>query len=639
MAYDGNTDRVILFGGDAGYFANDTWSWDGTTWTKLEPATSPPPRYDTAMAYDSRRKRVVLFGGGITNGLANDTWEWDGTTWTQINTPTIPHVRYNHSMAFDPYRGVIVMAGGYLTNLDSMGNSTGVDPPDTWEYDGVDWRLVPNANTPMTDTMAFDPVNHVMVTYSQFYTPPGTLTGRSTYTYNGAVWTDTGNSTPGSTLINPRMATDPRGAAVLFGGLVVTRTGSFPNYVCTNTYKTETWKWNGAAWTTSPASSPSARNFAAAALDPDRHRVVMVGGRDATTAQYLNETWELDGIGWKSYAPPWPAGTERNAASLVYDLRRKQLVLFGGVNGNGATNDTFVRDGTVWTQKFPSMPPAVRDGQMMVYDAERGQTILFGGYDAILNQGLDDTWAWDGTAWTELQPAHSPPPRVYGSIGYDAVRQRVVLFGGILQGTVKDDTWIWDGSDWTEVTLTDRPPPRRFGTMAWDPARRRLVLAGGTASQQAFADAWEWDGSKWVDTQASPRPTPHTQHVSVPTLDGSGIYIMGGRAGAPGGPLDTWRLRWETTGLYEYCARPVDIDADLLVGCADPDCWATCTPLCPPGVACDPAAPRCGDQMCNAIVEDCHSCPQDCATCASAVCGDTFCDAGESSTSCRGDCP
>ncbi len=91
LAYDEVRQRTVLFGGGYGsafydillyqgtffpsiYFTytvpipfGDTWEWDGTNWTQLAPASSPSSRADHAMAYDSARQRVVLFGGYYNN--------------------------------------------------------------------------------------------------------------------------------------------------------------------------------------------------------------------------------------------------------------------------------------------------------------------------------------------------------------------------------------------------------------------------------------------------------------------------------------------------------------------------------------------------------------------------------------------
>jgi hypothetical protein len=82
--------QLVLFGGNPGTGAPapaDTWTYDGTAWKKLTPAQSPSARNDAPMVYDVDKHRLVLFGGqGLGDGQSgalNDTWTWDGTTWTQ----------------------------------------------------------------------------------------------------------------------------------------------------------------------------------------------------------------------------------------------------------------------------------------------------------------------------------------------------------------------------------------------------------------------------------------------------------------------------------------------------------------------------------------------------------------------------
>src|SRR5262249_54741256 len=63
LAYDSDRHRVILFGGaDESKVCGDMWEWAGNRWTQVSQA-GPGPRTFPAMAYDSRRKKVVLFGG------------------------------------------------------------------------------------------------------------------------------------------------------------------------------------------------------------------------------------------------------------------------------------------------------------------------------------------------------------------------------------------------------------------------------------------------------------------------------------------------------------------------------------------------------------------------------------------------
>jgi hypothetical protein len=76
---------------------------------------------------------------------------------------------------------------------------------------------------------------------------------------------------------------------------------------------------------------------------------------------------------------------------------------------------------------------------------------------------------------------------------YDSVRQRVVLFGGLGGGSSRlNDTWEWDGQAWTQVADTG-PAPRSGYAMTYDSRRQRVVLFGGLAGT-ALNDTWEWKG-------------------------------------------------------------------------------------------------------------------------------------------------
>ena len=78
MAYDAATSNVALFGGfGRARHLGDTWTWDGTTWTRQFPKTSPPAREGASIAYDAATSNVVLFGGNPAAGPAfGDTWTW-----------------------------------------------------------------------------------------------------------------------------------------------------------------------------------------------------------------------------------------------------------------------------------------------------------------------------------------------------------------------------------------------------------------------------------------------------------------------------------------------------------------------------------------------------------------------------------
>jgi len=114
MAYDAATGTAVLFG-STGHQPRQTWTWDGSTWTRQSPGASPPTRWGAAMAYDAATSTVVLFGGDhqipLGLGLA-DTWAWDGSAWTEQSPATSPSARSAASLAYDAATGTAVLFGG-----------------------------------------------------------------------------------------------------------------------------------------------------------------------------------------------------------------------------------------------------------------------------------------------------------------------------------------------------------------------------------------------------------------------------------------------------------------------------------------------------------------------------------------------
>lgn len=95
LIYDSRREVIVLFGGQhclrqpseeqcSEHPQDLTWEYNGDNWQLERPHKSPPARYGHAMAYDESRGVTVLFGGMGENGTTlNDTWEYDGVTWTQ----------------------------------------------------------------------------------------------------------------------------------------------------------------------------------------------------------------------------------------------------------------------------------------------------------------------------------------------------------------------------------------------------------------------------------------------------------------------------------------------------------------------------------------------------------------------------
>jgi hypothetical protein len=212
MAYDSARGRTILFGGQDFNFVRlgETWEWDGTDWSSRGPANAPSARILLAMAYDAGRGVTVLFGGEDGSGLLGDTWEWNGTNWTQRTPAAAPPARTSHAMAYDSARGRIVLFGGA-----DAANLLG----DTWEYDGTTWVQVVTDGAPpvrVDHQLAYDLFRGRIVLFGG---SDALIDRNDTWEYDGTSWRElhTANRPQGNAAM--AMAFDSaRGATVVFGG-------------------------------------------------------------------------------------------------------------------------------------------------------------------------------------------------------------------------------------------------------------------------------------------------------------------------------------------------------------------------------------------------------------------------------------
>src|SRR5262245_53090765 len=84
--------------------------------------------------------------------------------------------------------------------------------------------------------------------------------------------------------------------------------------------------------------------------------------------------------------------------------------------------------------------------------------------------------------WTNLPGADQTLARNNHAGAYDALRDRLVVFGGGAFGSssiMLGDTLLYDDTRWTTVSTPVAPPARAGHGMAFDLARGRVVLFGG----------------------------------------------------------------------------------------------------------------------------------------------------------------
>ena len=294
-------------------------------WTPITPAggVAPPARYRAAIAYDSARGRVVLFGGRTSNStVLGDTWEWDGTAWA-LAAITGPAPRADHAMAFHPVLGKTILYGG-------------VTDPLTWQWDGIQWSTLPFSNTsyaPSDFCMAYDTVHQRMFAYGGTSVNPVREMGA-----NGQ-WINLGGTGP-SSYIGNSMAFDPDRAMFLVQ-LPTTGIG-VPNVFVFNA-ATPAGSWAG------DVALPGAHGRAAMAYDAARRRMVLQGGINAGPfGGVFSDTLEFDGASWRKRADDGPGA--RSGACMVYDAAHASVLLYGGLaypeSGQQVMGDLWRYDGS-----------------------------------------------------------------------------------------------------------------------------------------------------------------------------------------------------------------------------------------------------------------------------------------------------
>lgn len=275
MISDPPSGNTYLLGGatvSAGIPLGDFWMWNGHTWTQL---ADPPfsPRGDFGMAYDSVRRRIVIFGGGDYVQFFAETWEYDivASVWTQraVGGPG-PSAREECTLSYDEARDVMVLFGG----------SDGTYYSDTWEYSTAtgSWTLRESVG-PMAARFgqagAYDPDRGMVVIFGG--TGLGSTLLGDTWGWNGTTWSLLAATGP-SARDDSHMVWDGENIVLFYGW--------------DGDGRDDVWEWDGSEWAQWPVTGgPGARWDHSIVYDPPRGEYLLFGGWD--NAFEYGDTWTL----------------------------------------------------------------------------------------------------------------------------------------------------------------------------------------------------------------------------------------------------------------------------------------------------------------------------------------------------------
>jgi len=331
---------------------------DGPAWQLIAAggvagSDSPTAGEDAAVAYDAARHRLLLYGGkGDDDVNVNELWcfEIGPAKWARLRSEgPQPPPREDHTLVLDTANDQLVMFGGEDGNTSSA----------TWTFDlrALRWQEITHASAPAIE-------NHAAI-----YDPKAL-----------------------------RM--------VVFGGM---RERDDKQDLCEETWLLDLDKSSPryGSWSELPATKPcpAPRREHRGVCDPVRHRMLIFGGRQRSSASYLDDVWALDLTSgtWKEVATHGERPNPIRQVALGYDAAADELTVFGGevlTFMAGRTHEKkefpvnliWVLDlGTgLWQDRTP-YPRSMYD-HAGIFVPEYGATLIYGGSSCRPGKKEHSTW-------------------------------------------------------------------------------------------------------------------------------------------------------------------------------------------------------------------------------------------------------
>jgi hypothetical protein len=560
LIWDPSIHSALLFGGLG---LNDTWAFNGSNWTQLSPASSPPAevggRAYTALVYDATSKSEILFGpdlssetwvysngswteqypgggvpaagsvitfagdphGGYIVGVGvsvcgryacSKDWAYKSGSWSQLSSPTVPWVNSFSSMTYDENASQVLLVGASSTQSGTYN--------ETWVFQAGNWtQLHPRVNPPGGGSLAFDSTTGQDVLYDAV----------TSYLFSNGNWTPIRHSPSPRGGAETRLINDPAR-----GGVSVLATNGIWTYA-NGTWSLEYGNPN-VPWSLSARSPADAAVGRILVYDSALHAPVTVG---RIGYKFRNtEVWALINGSWRELSSGAPDRQGFGAGAYVPSTGC--IVLFGGGGYRfQVSNQTWFFCNGKWSQQVwsnCSAFPQPMYGMSMAYDPALGRVVMFGGYGYLgpltFTKGvINQTWELVNRCWVRVYNANPPSARQGVDLTYDSTDGYLVLFGGFRTAGAKaspvpmNDTWVFNGTRWTQVSVgAPSPSARLYSATSDDPSLGGVVLFGGLSSSgPALNDTWLFSAGTWTPLRPAGGVAPQVRYGE------SMVYLPGVR--------------------------------------------------------------------------------------------------------------
>lgn len=309
-------------------------------------------QWEAAAAYDPATSQVVVFGGCSSTCPSNQTWAWDGTTWTNETPelPVTPPAVYGNSMVWDPSYHAILLVGGVLADGKLSDTTWGLFSTST----GYVWINLTSSVGPYASgtgtafaSAAFDDSLQALVLVDGCALADCLDAWSNEWTLTSSGWASVGfgpgGLTAGAFVYGASMAYDRADQElVVFGGysVVLGHTVDYTYALPANDTWTNLTPPSCSRW----CSYPVDRYGGAMTWDGELQQVLLVGGYSDSVAGLLNDTWCFSAGAW---SVPGATGNPAGPPPTIYGampVNSSDLapVLIGGKAAGGPSNASWV---------------------------------------------------------------------------------------------------------------------------------------------------------------------------------------------------------------------------------------------------------------------------------------------------------